>query len=226
VSDVLVGLLDSGVAVDLRPRVAAERAFAFGEGDVVAPRAATADVVGHGSSLARTILAATPAASIVNAQVFHGSITAPPAVIAAALAWVVERGARVVNLSFGVRQDRDVLRLACEAARAAGALLFAATPARGPRVFPAAYPGVIRISGDARCAADEVSLLASVQADFGACPATIDEHVRGASAATARITGKVATLLAERPDADAASIARFLESIARYRGPERRTARA
>ena len=176
--------------------------------------------------MARTILAATPAASIVNAQVFHDSITAPPAVLAAALAWVVEQGVRVVNLSFGVRQDREVLRLACEAARAAGALLFAATPARGPRVFPASYPGVMRISGDARCAADEVSLLASAQADFGACPATIDERVRGASAATARITGKVAAFLAERPDADAASIARFLESIARYRGPERRAAHA
>lgn len=225
-SDVLVGLLDSGVADDLRARVTAERAFALGQGDVVAPRAATADVVGHGSSMARTILAATPAASIVNAQVFHDSISAPPAVLAAALAWVVEQGVRVVNLSFGVRQDREVLRLACEAARAAGALLFAAAPARGPRVFPASYPGVMRISGDARCAADEVSLLASAQADFGACPATIDERVRGASAATARITGKVAAFLAERPDADAASIARFLESIARYRGPELRAVHA
>ncbi len=130
--------------------------------------------VGHGSSVARTILAAAPSASIVNAQVFHDAIAAPPAAIAAALGWVVERGARVVNLSFGVRQDREVLRLACAAARAAGAILLAAAPARGSRVFPASYPGVIRVSGDARCAPDEVSRLASAQADFGACPATID----------------------------------------------------
>ncbi len=223
-SDVLVGLVDSGVAADLRPRVPAQSAFVLGRGDAVERRAATVDAIGHGSSLACTILAAAAAATIVNAQVFHDSITASPAVIAAALGWVVERGARVVNLSFGVRQDREVLRLACEAARAAGVLLFAAAPARGPRVFPASYPGVIRVSGDARCAADEVSLLASAQADFGARPATIDDRVRGASAATARLTGKVAAFLAERPEAGAESVERFLESIARYRGPERREA--
>jgi Subtilase family len=222
VSVVLVGLVDSGVAVDLRARVAAEVAFVLGPRDAVEQRAARVDAVGHGSSMARTILAAAPAAAIVNAQVFHDSITAPPAAIAAALGWVVEQGARVVTLSFGVRQDREVLRLACEAARAAGAILLGASPARGSRVFPASYPGVIRVSGDARCAADEVSLLASGQADFGACPATIDGRVRGASAATAWLTGKVAAFLAERPGPGAARIERFLESIARYHGPERR----
>jgi hypothetical protein len=222
VKGVLVGLVDSGVAADLRARVAVQRAFALGRGDAVERRAATEDAIGHGSSIARTILAAARSASIVNAQVFHDSITAPPAVIAAALGWVVEQGARVVNSSFGLRQDREVLREACEAARAAGAILLAASPARGPAVFPAAYPGVIRVCGDARCSANEVSWLASPQADYGARPATIDDRVRGASAATAWLSGKIAAFLAERPDADAASVARFLGSIARYRGPERR----
>ena len=155
VSDVLVGLVDSGVAADLQARIAAESAFVLGRGDAVEQRTATEDAIGHGSSIVRTILVAAPAARIVNAQVFHDSITAPPAVIAAALGWVVEQGARVVNLSFGLRQDREVLREACEAARAAGAILLAASPARGPSVFPASYPGVVRVSGDARCNDDE-----------------------------------------------------------------------
>jgi subtilisin family serine protease len=184
------------------------------------------DASGHGSSVARTILSAAPSASIVNAKVFHDSIAAPPAVVAAALAWAVEQGARVVNLSFGVRQDREVLRLACEAARAAGAILLAASPARGPAVFPAAYPGVIRVCGDARCAADDLCFLGSAQADFGACPATVDGRVLGASAAVARVTGLAAALLAEHPSADGASVARLLESMARYHGPERRGAAA
>ena len=127
-SDVLVGLVDSGVAADLQARIAAESAFVLGRGDAVEQRTATEDAIGHGSSIVRTILVAAPAARIVNAQVFHDSITAPPAVIAAALGWVVEQGARVVNLSFGLRQDREVLREACEAARAAGAILLAASP--------------------------------------------------------------------------------------------------
>ena len=219
---VLVGLLDSGVAAELRGCVAAQSAFALGSGEVVEERSAAADTLGHGSSIARTILATAPAARIVNAQVFHDSIAAPPAVVAAALGWVVEQGARIVNLSFGVRQDREVLRRACAAARQAGAMLLAAAPARGPGVFPAAYPGVVRVCGDARCAPDEVSRLASAQADFGAHPATVDGRVRGASAAVARLTAVVAAFLAERPDADGTGAVHFLESIARYRGPERR----
>jgi subtilisin family serine protease len=221
-NEVLVGLVDSGVTADLRARVAAESGFALGRGDVVEQRDAEDDAIGHGSSIARTILAQAPVATIVNAQVFHDSITAPSAVIAAALGWVVERGARVVNLSFGLRQDREVLREACAAARAAGTILLAASPARGPAVFPAAYPGVIRVCGDARCSADEVSRLASAQADYGACPATVDDRVRGASAATAWLTGRVAALLGERPSADAVSIEHVLESLARHHGPERR----
>jgi hypothetical protein len=203
--EVLVGLLDSGVARELCDCVAVESAFALGDGERVARRPPTADAIGHGSSIARTILAAAPSARIANAQVFHGSIEA----------------ARLVNMSFGVRSDREVLRAACAAARAAGAILLAAAPARGPAVFPAAYPGVIRVSGDARCAPGEVSLLGSAQADFGACPRTSDGRLRGASAAVARLTGRVAAFLAERPDADAAVVAGFLQTAARHRGPER-----
>ncbi len=220
--EVLVGLVDSGVAEELGDRVVVGRAFVLGDGERVERRSATADAIGHGSSIARTILAAAPTAWIANAQVFHRSIAAPPAVVADALAWAVEQGARLVNMSFGVRSDREVLRAACAAARAAGTILLAAAPARGPAVFPAAYPGVIRVSGDARCAPGELSLLESAQADFGACPRTSDGRLRGASAAVARLTGRAAAFLAERPEADDAAVSRFLETAACHRGPERR----
>jgi Subtilase family len=220
--EVLVGLVDSGVACELGDRVAVDSAFVLGDGERVERHPATADAIGHGSSVARTILAAAPTARIANAQVFHRSIAAPPAVVADALGWAVEQGARLVNMSFGVRSDREVLRSACAAARAAGAILLAAAPARGPAVFPAAYPGVIRVSGDARCAPGDLSLLGSAQADFGACPRTSDGRLRGASAAVAHLTGRAAAFLAERPEADSAAVARFLETAARHRGPERR----
>jgi hypothetical protein len=220
--EVLVGLLDSGVASELGDCVAVQIAFVLGDGERIERRPASPDAIGHGSSVARTILAAAPTARIASAQVFHRRMEAPPAVVAAALGWVVEQGARLVNMSFGVRSDRDVLRAACAAAQAAGAILLAAAPARGPAVFPAAYPGVIRVSGDARCAPGDVSFLGSAQADFGACPQTSDGRVRGASAAVAQLTGRAAAFLAERPEADAAAVARFLETAARHRGPERR----
>jgi subtilisin family serine protease len=222
--EVLVGLVDSGVAREFGDRVAVDSAFVLAD-EQVERSSATADEIGHGSSIARTILAAAPTARIANAQVFHRSIAAAPSVVAAALGWAVEQGARLINMSFGVRSDRELLRAACAAAQAAGAVLLAAAPARGAAVFPAAYPGVIRVSGDARCAPGELSLLESAQADFGACPRTSDGRVRGASAAVAQLTGKAAAFLTERPEADAAAIARFLETAACHRGPERRGGR-
>jgi hypothetical protein len=222
VSDVLVGLLDSGVADDLRARVTAERVRAR------PGRRRRATGRDRGCRRSRILDGAydpraTPAARIVNAQVFHDSITAPPAVLAA-LAWVVEQGVRVVNrASASGRTVKCCGWRARQLERRSAAVRRHAR--RGPRVFRLVPWRRANLRRRAR-AADEGALLASAQADFGACPATIDERVRGASAATARITGKVAAFLAERPDADGASIARFLESIARYRGPERRAAHA
>jgi subtilisin family serine protease len=224
--EVLVGLIDSGVGHELGDRVAIQTAFVLADGERVERISSSPDAIGHGSSLARTILLAAPSVRIVSAQVFHRSMSASPAVVAAALRWLVEQRARLVNMSFGVRSDRDVLRAACAAAHAAGAILLAAAPARGSAVFPAAYPDVIRVSGDARCAPGEVSFLGSVQADFGACPRTEDGSVRGASAAVAQLCGRAAAFLAEQPDANAAALARFLDAAARYRGPERRGAPA
>lgn len=56
----------------------------------------------------------------------------------------------------------------------AGVLLCASSPARGGPVYPANYPGVIRVTGDARCAPGQWSWLGSRQADFGGYVGTGD----------------------------------------------------
>ena len=48
---------------------------------------------------------------------------------------------------------------ACAALLGQGAVLVAAHPARGAPCFPAAYPGVIAATGDARCGWQELSQL-------------------------------------------------------------------
>src|SRR5581483_5825984 len=153
---VAVALVDSGVAAD-GPAVRARRAFALDAAGAVVAGPAGDDALGHGTALARLVAAAAPDAALLDAQVFGTTFLAPPAAVAAAIDWAVAAGARVVNLSFGLRADRDVLRGACARAVAAGVLLVAATPARGAPVFPASYPGVVRVSGDTRCGAGEVS---------------------------------------------------------------------
>jgi hypothetical protein len=205
-----VGLIDTGIAVDLAAAVAATRSFTAGP-----PAAAD----GHGTTVAAIILHHAPAARLLDARAFDAGGRAAPAAIAAALHWLIAERAALVNLSLGLRQDRAILRSAVAAAQAAGLLLIAATPARGAPVYPAAYPGLLRITGDARCAPDDLSALGGSPADYGACPHDLTGTPGGASLATAHVTG----LLARKLAAGAAGHHAILARAARYIGRERRS---
>jgi hypothetical protein len=227
----LIGLLDSGLAPELAPAVEGGRRFALDSDGQVAAGPAEADRLGHGSALARIVLEAAPQARLLDAQVFLTSIATAPAAVAAGLDWLAGAGARIVNMSFGLRHDREVLRRACAEAAAAGIILLAAAPARGAMVYPAGYAGVVKVSGDARCAPGEVSTLGGRQADFGAHPRPLGAvpdagRSGGASFAVAHLCGLLAAFLAQEPGADRSAALAHLKSIARYHGPERRGAGA
>jgi hypothetical protein len=93
-------------------------------------------------------------------------------------------------------------------------------------VWPAAIPGVLRMTGDARCAVEEISHLATAQADFGGhvrAPAGVGPSViAGASVGCAHLSGHIARLISVRP-ANLAEVRARLVAQARYHGPERRT---
>ncbi len=101
-------------------------------------------------------------------------------------------------------------------------ILVAASPARGAPVFPASYPGVIRATGDARCAVGEISSLATAQADFGAHVRVEDDAVAGASVGCAHLSACAATFLDQNPGASLDDLRVWLVERATYRGPERR----
>ena len=123
------------------------------------------DPLGHGTDMARLILAAAPGVQLLDAQIFADvrpvAGGAHVAVVAAAIDWAVAQGAQLINLSLGLREDHWALRHACAVAHTAGVLLVASSPARGGPVYPAAYPGVVAVTGDARCAEGQWSLLDS-----------------------------------------------------------------
>ena len=226
-----VGLLDSGIAPRLTDHVLAARRFHLAS-DGAGVESAPADAVdaGHGSALAEIVLATAPGAGLLDARIFSASQPSAPAIAAAGLDWLVGEGARIVTMSFGLRHDRAVLRKACANAALAGVILLGAAPARGAPVWPAAYDGVIRVTGDARCAAGEVSALDSAQADVGAHPRPLDNHgedagIGGASFAVAHVAGLLAARFAEEPDPTREAALAWLRSVARYHGPERRSAR-
>jgi subtilisin family serine protease len=230
-----IALIDSGVDARDAPRVVAARAFLCGEAreeavaggrtrQPAAPAAAlreiqevAGNVLGHGPALAKLLLA-DPRVELIVARVFGDALVTSAAQLAAALDWCAEQGARVANVSAGLREDREVLRRAVAKALAGGVIVVAAAPARGAPVYPAAYPRVVRATGDARCAPGEWSWLGSAQADFGAHVRAGD--VRGASAGCARVCAHLAAQLADGL-APAAALAALRER-AHYRGVERR----
>jgi hypothetical protein len=128
----------------------------------------------------------------------------------------------LINLSLGLQQDRPVLRQACAEVQAAGVLLCASSPAQGAAVYPASYPGVIRITGDARCAPGQWSWLGSAQADFGGHVGERD--MAGASLGCAAVTGRIAALMQQQPGLDRQQLLAWLQAHASFTGPERRGA--
>jgi len=213
-----VGIIDSGAAPGLP---GAARAFdADGAGHDALP-----DRLGHGTAVARTILRACPSARLVHAQVFDARPVTSALRVAAALDWLVARGdVRLVCLSLGLSADRAVLAEAVARAQAAGLVLVAAHPARGPAPWPAAYPGVIAGTGDARCGWDALSRLGSRL--FGAwcnSPEHGGSGMGGASLGTARLAGHVAAIMADGIGTSEA----VLDALARragHHGAERKTA--
>ncbi|WP_137819771.1 S8 family serine peptidase [Pseudomonas sp. 2FG] len=221
VAELRIGIIDSGHSAAQADQVLVARRFWLAD-DNLQEGAAQPDRLGHGTAVLSAIAERAAAVQFCLAQVFSERWLTSPLQIAAAIYWLMEQDVALINLSLGVRQDRPLLREACEAAQAAGILLCAASPARGEPVFPASYPGVLRVTGDARCTGGQWSWLNSPQADFGAPVASASGGLAGASIASAVLSGHAAAYLLEHPAASVAALLEHLRSQAAFVGPERR----
>lgn len=220
-SELWIGVVDSGHSLEQRTQVVAGRRFyLLDEG--LAEEPLRDDPLGHGSAVIDAISRRAPSALFCVAQVFDQRGVTSALQIATAIDWLVEQKVRLINLSLGLRQDRSLLREACAVALERGVLLCASSPAQGPAVFPASYPGVLRVTGDARCGEQEWSWLNSQQADFGACVCGTQPGQSGASLGCGALSGHIAHYLTEHHEASNPQIIEWLRENARYRGPERR----
>lgn len=214
-----IGVIDSGHAAH-QPVNAGRRFFltprGLEEGEL------QEDALGHGSAVVEAIRKRAPAARLCVAQVFDQRGVTSALQVVAALYWLLEQGVCLINLSLGLRQDRQLLRLACAEAAARGVLLCASSPAQGEPVYPASYPGVLRVTGDARCRADQWSWLDTAQADFAACVRGCGPGQAGASLGCAALSGHIAAYLQTHPGASHSQIRQWLQAHAAYHGPERR----
>ncbi len=218
---VKIGILDTGCA----GTVAARMAFPAAE-DPAWPAVRTDD---HGHQVASIISSACPGAWLHDARALTQGLPGTTEQIARALDWLIEQQVHIINMSIGLRQDRQILANAIRRAHDRNILLVASAPALGAPVYPAAYHGVLAVTGDARCAAGDFASLApqSVNApahalDFGAAPGGPHHraHSRGmgASFACAHVSARLAQLwLASAPGTD---IVEQLHQQCQFRGRE------
>ncbi|TAJ93367.1 MAG: peptidase S8 and S53 subtilisin kexin sedolisin [Gammaproteobacteria bacterium] len=215
-----VGIIDSGVPEPAPACLMEARGFRYEQGRVVERDNESGDRLGHGGMITRIIIAGSPEVALYSAQVFQEKLLTRPAQVAAAIDWLLERRVRIVNMSFGLGADRAILREACARAVKQGVVLVASVPARGSAVYPGAYPGVIRVSGDARCGPGEISSIDGDLCYFGAY--ADGDAGSGSSAAAARVSAAIAMILSAYPTAGDADVFNRLKNSAAYVGRERR----
>ena len=214
----LVGIIDSGCRDDQLSLVRQSRAF--GLHGVTEP--AQADQMGHGSQVLAIISQQAPLAEFLIARIFTDRLAASVDQVVMAIDWLVDSQVDLINLSLGLRDDRQALAAACRRAVDRGVILCASTPAQGGPVYPAAYPGVYRMTGDARCQPGQFSRLATSNADYGGCVRSALPHLAGASVGCAHMTGHIARYLST--GGAVSDLSGWLDATATYYGPERRRA--
>ncbi|MCY1272606.1 hypothetical protein D9M68_228750 [compost metagenome] len=219
-TELAIGIIDSGFAPQQAGRVAITQRFWL-EGGELREDDVLPDALGHGSVVLETLSRQCGPVRLCVAQVFAERWQTSPLQIAAALHWLIEQDVALINMSLGLRNDRPVLREACVLAQASGILLCASSPAQGEPVYPAAYPGVIRVTGDARCAPGQWSWLNSPQADIGA-HVNAANGVAGSSVGCAALSGIIAGYLQGHPGAGREAVLQWLREGAAFVGPERR----
>jgi Subtilase family len=232
--DVLVAVIDSGV--DTRhPEIDGSVAATF---DAVSSRTGPD---AHGTATAGLIVAhdrltgVAPGARILAAKAFVSTpegIEATSLSIVRSLNWAIERGARIVNMSFAGPVDPGVTR-ALAAARQKGVILIAAAGNAGRKsapLYPAADPNVIAVT--ATDAGDHLMSEANRgQHIFAAAPG-VDILVpapgggyhlaRGTSLSAPQVAGVVALLLSVRPELTQDGVKDILAASAHDLGPKGR----
>ena len=146
-----VAVLDSGVAsdnVDITPKVVARANFTNGK--------TGEDTYGHGTHVAGIVAAADntvgvagvcPGCTILDGKVLNDSGVGSSSSLANGINWAVNNGAKVINMSLGVRASRT-LEAAVNNAWSKGVVLVAAAGngSNQTKIYPGAYPNVIAVA--------------------------------------------------------------------------------
>jgi subtilisin family serine protease len=182
------------------------------------------------------LLGVAPGARVLAIHAFAtGTAQSPQATtqsIVAGLEWALNKGARIVNMSFAGPQD-PILALAMKKAAAKGAILIAAVGNAGPKsppLYPAADANVIGVT--ATDESDKLYTGANVGAQVAVAAPGVDVMVpapagsyqltTGTSVEAAHVSGVAALLLEKHPDVDAQLVLEVLTASATRLGANKR----
>jgi subtilisin family serine protease len=178
------------------------------------------DTSGHGTAIAAVIRHVAPEADLFALKIFNGALVTTPDVLAGALSYAFQAGARVVNLSLGMEAAPNapsLLGLCRDAARAGIILVASARNGSNGASVPASYDPVIGVKGDGRLGEDTMRYRPGAPCECIASPwprslpgLPRERNFRGNSFATARVSGAIACLLEASPGLDLCALREIL----------------
>jgi subtilisin family serine protease len=150
-SGVRVCLLDSGVDAD-HPLVGGlDRSMDVikgADGDLAVTPTEAEDAAGHGTACASIIRSVAPAAALTSVRVLSGGRHGSGAALLAGLAWAIEEGFDVINMSLSTTKTdtRDALRDLSDAAYFRRCVIVASAHNMPVTSYPWPFPSVISVA--------------------------------------------------------------------------------
>jgi subtilisin family serine protease len=188
------------------------------------------DAVGHGTACAGIIHALAPAASLISVRVLGADNRGKGLAFAAGLAWTIERGASVVNLSLSSRSEAlyGTFHELADRAYFANCLLVSAANNVAIASYPSLFAAVVSVAAHDVRDAETWFYNPRPPVEFGAYGLDVDVAWRdggrivatGNSFAAPHITGLAARIRAAHPEATPFEIKTILAATAN-RPPER-----
>ncbi|HEY6258271.1 MAG TPA: S8 family serine peptidase [Xanthobacteraceae bacterium] len=190
----------------------------------------------HGTGMAgaiaahRKLIGVAPGVRLLAIHAFSSNGTdsaeATSEHILAGIDWAIQKGAKIINMSFAGPDD-PMLQLALQKARDKGIVLIAAAGNMGPKsppLYPAADPNVIAVT--ATDSSDQLLPQANQGAYISVAAPGVDilepgpngayQVTTGTSVAAAHVSGIVALLIEHDPSLDANAVRDILTSSAKH----------
>ena len=230
---VKVAIVDSGVDAD-HPRVGGIAGAVAFERDDAEPsgfRVVTGpheDLVGHGTACAGIIRSLAPDAELYSVRVLGANLQGRGSLLRAGIAWAVEHGMAVANLSLSSRSPAMFGRLheVTDAAYFGGTVIVSAANNVPGATYPSQYASVVSVAARPGAGPRAIATNPRPPVEFGAHGIDVDvawaDHgsivATGNSFAAPHVTGLIALVLAKHPHLTAYQVKSVLQAISSNAG--------